>query len=1111
MHFSPEASPAWRRALRVACTALIVSYGTAGAAAPPPAWVTRIAPGTWSAIAAENTADDIDPKRDAATNQQFPRTPPYEGNTGYLAVWEAWSGGAYAPEIGACGSILNFGGGPDYRGNAVIALNVCGGSSGAPVWQRLSDPYNGPIKTSFANGAYPDGSPAPPHSFDLLTYDPLGKSLVLVEAYSGIASSMWSSTAWIFDTAIRRWRGPYAHRGAGYGVSAYDSKRKLVWFQPEQGRKGELTSLNPKNGARRYYGWPPRSGIGGLDAVMGYDPKRDRLVATSFRSGGRVVAEHRLDDPSKPWISVEQENAPKTLWGQHALAWSQRRGAWIVWMSHSGADVYELKYLASNASGTPKYRWTKLTAAGNTVKPLAKGKSANGAFEKFQVVGFSDGSEVLLGQLRLQDGLMAFRLPGGTAAQGSGGGGGGDGANAPASPVTTVPSTTVVSERRAPLLTVQGAAIAPGHWASIITDNSAAAVDPAKDPTANPRFPGAAPYRGNSGYRALWEAWNSGAYAPSLGSCGGLLYFGGGHVDYFGNEVVGLDLCGGSGGGPIWRRLSNPYAGTIKWPLTASGAYPDGTPSPPHTHDLLTFDPGSNSLILLNSQVSGPQASYSKHAWRFNLDTRQWFGPYEHRGATEGVSAYDTKRRLVWFQPVQGKAGELTSFDPISGAFRYYGWPYTYGIGSLDSMMGYDPERDKLVLTGFRGEDKTVAERDLNVPAGPWRVAVQTNVPAVLHGQHAFAWSKVRNAWIVWVSSGGSMVYELRNAGATSNGQPKYSWSELTASDNRVVPVANPGYNGAYEKFQIVSPADGVELLIGQINLLDGVFAFRVPPPGSEPIPTNHCGESGICPGSKFAEPGWSTVCSQPGIFVCDNFGDRATLDGEIAAGDTTPQLDNGHLVFEIRSGSGANAGGDYRVQFPAVGEGQFLAFAYRVKANAAANTLEGRKEFILWRGSASCTDLELAQTHFYTKPVITPYTECGGNGFSIPLGQHDYQWQYPDYDCTYGDIKLGVYDDCAFTHDNQWENFYVEIRLGTFGQSNSHIVMWHKTDGGTWKRYISRDDFTFNGSGGFDHFMLTPYMTGKDRSLVHERGEVRYDHLIMSSDPFNVDSLLGK
>ena len=70
---------------------------------------------------------------------------------------------------------------------------------------------------------------------------------------------------------------------------------------------------------------------------------------------------------------------------------------------------------------------------------------------------------------------------------------------------------------------------------------------------------------------------------------------------------------------------------------------------------------------------------------------------------------------------------------------------------------------------------------------------------------------------------------------------------------------------------------------------------------------------------------------------------------------------------------------------------------------------------------------------------------------------------------------------------------------------------MWHKTEGGTWKRYVERNDFKFNGTGGFNQFMLTVYMTNKDPTIAHMQAEVVYDHLIMSTQPFSADSLVGE
>ncbi|MCC6710495.1 MAG: hypothetical protein IT492_23285 [Gammaproteobacteria bacterium] len=1096
--------------------------------------------GQWRAVRSEVTAADIDPRNDEDVNPKFPKATPYEGATGYRALWEAWNSGVFAKTLGPCGSILYFGGGRDYLGNQVVALNVCGGSNGTPVWQRLSSPYPGTAALPNPLGRYADNTPIPPHTFDLLSFDSKNNSLVLAQSLGGDRSLANVPMAWAFDLGARAWRGPFKHRGATNGVSAFDTKRGLTWFQPEQNSPGELTSLDASRGSLRYFGWPKANGIGEAGSMMGYDPIRDRLVMTSFRSIPGVISERRLDLPNSPWVIAQQERAPARTWSQHAFVWSQSRKAWIVWMSNGGGQVYEVRYKGLNVKQAPVYVWSNLTAAANTTTPIKTGTIHNGSFDKFQLVNFDDGAEVLLGQLRLADGVFAFRLPDGppvklasTATSAIG--------VVPAASASVVANAAAAVARPmvpAPTLDTQLAALKPGHWSKVVADNLAADIDPSRDPASNPRYPATASYDGTVGFRGVWEAWNSGVFAATHGKCGSVLYFGGGHNDYWGNAVIALNLCGGKQGGPVWERLSTPYGGPINWPLT-DGAFPDGTPAPPHTGDGLVFDKASNSLIVLQSLSSGPRATNAPNAWRFSLDTHQWSGPFPHRGAHSAASAYDERRNLLWFQPQQGYPGEFTSFEPATGKFSYYGWPFVSGVGNLGSSMGYDPLRDVMVATDFRTAPGTIAEHSLSNPASAWRIIPQHNAPAPIAGYQTFAWSPARKAWIVWIPALGATVYEVRFVNDANGG--RYEWSALTAVDNSIVPLAvGTANNGSYDKFQIITTGAGAEVLIGQLRLQDGVFAFRIPAPGEQvvavpinapapvaapapaamPVPASSPSPAPAAPApapapavvtlpGRFSEPGWGNVCRQPGVFVCDNFGDPATLDGVMSGGDTMPRIENGELKFSIPSGSSANAGGEYRVTFPAIGEGQFLAFSYRVKADTAAMALSGRKEFILWRGASSCTDLELSQTHYYNTPLVLPYTACGAGNFYLPLGQFDYQLQFPDYNCTYHGIRSG-FDGCAITHANEWENYYIEVQIGTYGAPNSRVVMWHKTDGGAWKRYVERNDFKFSGSGGFNQFMLTVYMTGKDPSIAHAPAEVVYDHLIMSTQPLTLDGLGG-
>ena len=180
---------------------------------------------------------------------------------------------------------------------------------------------------------------------------------------------------------------------------------------------------------------------------------------------------------------------------------------------------------------------------------------------------------------------------------------------------------------------------APGTWVKVITENTATSINP--DPQ------GTTTYRGNTGFLSVWEAWNSGVYVPTYGTCGAMIYYGGGHVDYYGNEVVAFDFCGDSGL-PKWRLVTQPYAGSITFPTT-NGTFADGTPSPSHNYDGIEYDPKTNNIWVSETQLNNLTATVTEKAMMFNVTSKTWSGPYAHRGALEGFTAWDTTRQLLWF------------------------------------------------------------------------------------------------------------------------------------------------------------------------------------------------------------------------------------------------------------------------------------------------------------------------------------------------------------------------------------------------------------------------------------------------------------------------------
>jgi chitodextrinase len=399
----------------------------------------------------------------------------------------------------------------------------------------------------------------------------------------------------------------------------------------------------------------------------------------------------------------------------------------------------------------------------------------------------------------------------------------------------TVPALPAPSSNPASSLTSQISAIPSGTWAKITADNKATDIDPAKDPAINTRHPANAPWHGGSGYKGMFEAWNSGGLATNFGPCGSILHYGGGHNDYWGNQVTALNLCGGASGGPVWQRLSDPYKEIIAWPAT-DGAYADGTPSPAHTYDTLSF--GNNKLMVFNAQsTNGP--THVPSAFVFDLANRTWTGPLTHLGNSHGASAWDSRRSLVWnMPPYTSSGGKFSSFNPATQVFtNYFKTNVSPFVSNVDSMMSYDPDNDKLVVTNFRSSATSMAEVDPANPNTRPVIVSQIGKPDLDQGQHAFAWSPKRHAFIVWMDLlNDGNVWEVKRTGLNASGTPEYVWTLLTDASNSVQPVTT-SHNGSYDKFQIVT-VGGDEVLIGQLRLSDGIYAFKIPAPGTATRPT---------------------------------------------------------------------------------------------------------------------------------------------------------------------------------------------------------------------------------------------------------------------------------
>ena len=364
--------------------------------------------------------------------------------------------------------------------------------------------------------------------------------------------------------------------------------------------------------------------------------------------------------------------------------------------------------------------------------------------------------------------------------------------------------------------------IAPGTWKAIST-NTLADVDPEQDTVLNPKYPQSSPWHGNSGQSGVIAAWCGGAFAYGFGKYGALLVWGGGHQDYYGNEVYAFDVDK-----LRWSRLSDPYRSPMFDGVGAypHGRYPDGTPVPPHSVDLLEYHPKTQSFVSLHAETNNLGGYTTSTVYLFSLEQKRW--RHSHVSPKSlgsfGFSAYDGKRDVFWVEGGGGGPNPTSAFNPnpVNDDGTFGEWTqYVEHIGVNGSVAAYDPLHDLIVVTVFRN-GKDIRVIDPARPREPTRTLMQSGTAPKLVAGHGWEWSEKRSAFIYWA---GEHVFELK---ASGDGGPSsiWVWTDLTSSQNSVLPEY--AANGVYGRFRIAKY--GSAEIAFTVNSVSGsVYAFRIP------------------------------------------------------------------------------------------------------------------------------------------------------------------------------------------------------------------------------------------------------------------------------------------
>jgi hypothetical protein len=199
------------------------------------------------------------------------------------------------------------------------------------------------------------------------------------------------------------------------------------------------------------------------------------------------------------------------------------------------------------------------------------------------------------------------------------------------------------------------------------------------DPAAYPGIQGA------TGIYAIMDAWGGGAFDTRRSR---LLIWGGGHNDYWGNELYAFDVDSLK-----WLRLTDPCPN----PNLCGQVNPDGSPNTRHTYSGLAYISHADRFFACGGAPACPGGGCGiNNTWTFDLSTNKWknMNPSGDipRTNCEDNCAYDSVTKKVYY------------FDGSGGLYAYdydvNSWTKLTDDGRYNYNCVVDPKRRLLLSIG---------------------------------------------------------------------------------------------------------------------------------------------------------------------------------------------------------------------------------------------------------------------------------------------------------------------------------------------------------------------------------------------------------------------------
>ncbi len=327
------------------------------------------------------------------------------------------------------------------------------------------------------------------------------------------------------------------------------------------------------------------------------------------------------------------------------------------------------------------------------------------------------------------------------------------------------------------------AALAPGRWLQLPNTRIRSVLPPVAQ-------------RGSTGPTSIVIAWSGGAVDTQRNR---LLVWGGGHDDYWGNEVYAVDLQS-----LAIQRIIDPSPFTSQ--SSSQSALPDGTPTSRHTYDGLTYVPGLDQFVSVGGALT-PSGAADRATWIYEFGPGRW-------------------AQTVAVSPIRGATyGMLVEFDSVSGLVfvrdNYALYTYNPNTRTYSARIGpevgieyrltgaIDTKRRKFVLLGN-------GVQTIDLATGVVTTLSTSNAPpfAATTQSPGVAYDPVADRIVAW--HGGSNVYALNMDTGV--------WSQVAVGPGPTSPAPTQGTFGRWGYV----PAYRVFVMLNSID--ENAWVFKLTP-----------------------------------------------------------------------------------------------------------------------------------------------------------------------------------------------------------------------------------------------------------------------------------------